>query len=130
MVKLIQSIYQEEIQTIRVFKKYEDNFVVQIVINSMPFQVKAGENVYEKGDLASDVTFIMLGVIGIMDRNEKTVIKGYCSQGNFFGDIEFLKRSTYVADYHAVHSCNLLSISSQFLSNYLATNIESGLNLL
>ena len=38
-----------------------------------------------------------------------------------------MQRSTYIANYIAVHSCNLLSISSQFLSNYLATNIESGL---
>ena len=93
LVKLIQSIYQEEIQTIRVFKKYEDNFVVQIVINSLPFQVRAGETVNGKGDIATDVTFIMLGTISISDVDSKgtKVLAGYCDQGNFFGDFEFLK---------------------------------------
>ena len=65
LVKLIQSIYQEEIQTIRAFKKYEDTFVVQIVINSMPFQLKTGELVMDMGDVSLDIMFMMMGKVQI-----------------------------------------------------------------
>ena len=65
LVKLVQSIYQEEIQTIGVFKKYEDTFVVQIVINSMPFQVKTGEIIMDMGDVSADILFLMMGKIQI-----------------------------------------------------------------
>lgn len=65
LVKLVQSIYQEEIQTIGVFKKYEDTFVVQIVINSLPFQVKTGEIIMDMGDVSSDILFLMMGKIQI-----------------------------------------------------------------
>ena len=73
LVKLVQSIYQEEIQTIRVFKKYEDTFVVQIVVNSMPFQVKTGDVVMDLGDVSSDIMFLMMGKIQISTHYLETV---------------------------------------------------------
>jgi CRP-like cAMP-binding protein len=129
--KLVQSIYKEEICTIDVFKKEncQQEFVVDLLINSKPFQARAGEIIADQEDIAEDIFFIMKGVVAIStyEESQRSYINaGYCSQGGYVGDFEFLKRTNRIARYTSQHASDIISVPYSVLADAISNHIKSG----
>ena len=128
LIKLVQSMYKQEIQTIQIFKKFESSFIIQMVINFQPFQVRSGEIISNIGDIATDIYFIMRGSVQLATyEGSKLAVCGKCSMGHYFGDFEFFKPTTRIAQYQAKTSCNLLSINNLIMSQLLSDYLDCGI---
>lgn len=130
LTKLVQSIYKEEILTINVFKKCEEyQFVVDLLINSKPFQARAGEIIADQEDIAEDIFFIMKGVVTISSyegAHRSNINAGYCSQGGYFGDFEFLNRTNRIARYTSVHVSDIISVPYSVVADAISNHIKTG----
>jgi len=129
LIKLVQSIYKEEISTIDLFKKCKEHqFVVDLLIKSKPFQARAGDVVADVDDIADEVFFIMKGVVTISS-SEGTdhILAGYCTQGGYFGDFEYLKRTTRIARYTAVQVTDLLSVPYNVITESITNHFDTGM---
>ena len=128
LFKLIHNIYHKEIHKIALFRNMDDSFVQFILMNTRPFQAAAGELIFDSGDVAEEIVFIMQGLvrISIFDGRQQVVV-GYAKEGGYFGDFEYHKHSTRIGRYTAVYSCNLLSISNKALDEAIDNNVDAGL---
>jgi hypothetical protein len=85
-----------------------------LVEKAVPFMALRGEMVYHSNDIASEVCFIVRGRIRIRYADgydgSKERIVGFATQGSYFGEQEFYKRSPRVASYEAVQTASLLSL--------------------
>jgi len=127
LIKLVHNIYYKEIQRITTFRTQDDTFVQHILMNSKPFQALPKEKIFNHGDVAEEIVFIMMGLIRItIFDGRRNVTVGYSRDGGYFGDFEFYKRTVRMATYHAVQNCSLLSISNSALDDAIDNNIDAG----
>lgn len=108
------------------FKNCDENFVVKLVISSKPFQALPGTMIVEKGDVPDEVMFIMRGLVQFTTvgytENDGVVdaVTGYSTEGGFFGDFEYYKRTIRMVSHRAMCNCSLLSIPTNTLDECIA----------
>jgi len=129
--KLISHIYWKEKEVVKLFRTYDENFVVQIVTKSNPFQVKAGELVYSAGDIADEIYFICRGSVRFTTHDGvNDVVCGYIREGGYFGDFEYFKHTTRLCDHYAAHECNVLAIKYDIFDVASDSNVEEGVRFM
>jgi voltage-gated potassium channel len=129
--KLISHIYWKEKEVVKLFRTFDENFVVQIVTKSNPFQVKAGDLVYSAGDIADEIYFICRGSVRFtMHDGVNDVVCGYIREGGYFGDFEYFKHTTRLCDHYAAHECNVLSIKYDIFDMASDSNVEEGVRFM
>ena len=127
LFKLIHNIYYKEIHKIDLFRSMDDNFMQFILMHTKPFQSPPGVMIFNSGDVAEEVVFLMIGLVRIsFFDGRRYVVAGYAKEGGFFGDFEYYKRSLRVARYDAVLSCNMLSIQNRSLDEAMDFNVDAG----
>ena len=162
LYKLIHSTYSREIQTIDLFRTSNIHFLSQLIIHIRPYHAASGELIYEMGDIATEVSFIIRGSVRITafglggvggksrpdsygnemspdgralddgtqnrkrSKNINYSLLGYSSSGGYFGDLEFVKKSTRIARYVATDSCSLIAISYEKLNEAIAMHPDAG----
>ena len=162
LYKLINSTYSREIQTIDLFRTSNIHFLSQLIVHVRPYHAATGEVIYEMGDIATEVTFIIRGSVRITafglggvggksrpdsygnemspdgkaldngtqrrkkSKNINYSLLGYSSAGGYFGDLEFVKKSTRIARYVATDSCSLIAISYEKLNEAIAMHPSAG----
>jgi CRP-like cAMP-binding protein len=130
--KLVLTIYGHEAHRVNLFKICDENFIVEIVRNTKPFQALPGVKIVEKGDVPDEIMFVMRGVVqfatvgytdthGVVD-----AITGYSSEGGYFGEFEYYKRTIRMVTHRAMGHCHLLSISTATLDQAIASNPLTG----
>ena len=151
MSNMIGSAYAHVIKRIKFFSDLSSNrereFIVDLIIRAKPYEVAQGELIAEKGDIAEELTFILRGNVQIWNvrqavgigsadlsrldvTNEERVVEGYATQGNFFGDFEFLTKGTRSANYTAFSHCDMLAISYTNLQILISKYKTAGQRLL
>ena len=166
LYKLIHSTYSREIQTIDLFRTSDVHFLSELIVHVRPYHAATGEMIYEMGDIATEVSFIIRGSVRITafgfggvggknrpesDKNKASPdgelenkithhenesrkrkkqitysLLGYSSAGGYFGDLEFVKKSTRIARYVATDSCSLIAITYEKLNKAIAKYPEAG----
>ena len=65
-LRLVQHAYHREIVQINVFRDASDHaFVAHLIIHSRPFTADLGQIIYDEGDVAEDMTFLLRGSVRI-----------------------------------------------------------------
>lgn len=131
--KLIRSSLHREIQAINLFRKCDFQLLADIIVHGRPYRAEEGEMIYEMGDIADEITFIIRGSVGIsvfglggvggkchpiagqgdieMGTNSSfRTLLGSSGSGGYFGDLEYRKQSTRLARYHALETSTFLAI--------------------
>ena len=167
LYKLINTTYSREIQTIDLFRNSDIHFLAELILHVRPYHAVTGELIYEMGDIATEVSFIIRGSVRITafglggvggndcaDKDENGAegngtgtgtgteargvegvrrqtmknnsLLGYSSGGGYFGDLEYVKKSTRIARYIALDSCSLVAISYDKLSEAIAKHPDAG----
>ena len=112
--KLLIHIYAKEFQLIRLFRTFDESYIVQLIIRSKPVRFAAGSIIYDTGDISDDICFIIRGSVQFfLHDGVNNVVCGYAREGGYFGDFEYIKHSTRLCTYKCEHECNILSISQQ-----------------
>jgi len=126
MIKLIYEVYSKDIQRVKIFKSYEKAFVADLLTSTRPFQAIRGEKLFSEGDVLNDIIFISNGTIVIskFDGNNDVVL-GFSRDGGYFGDFEFVKNTTCIANYSAATNCNLLALSHSVINRVMMMNLDS-----
>ena len=110
-----------EIRQIHYFRNCDINMVADLIVYSEPQQALVGEVIYNMGDYASEIAFLMKGSVRLLDMHGSTnVIMGFSSSGGYFGDFEYFRKSTRITKYQAQQNCNLFTISYKHFDNTLA----------
>lgn len=122
--KLIRNIYEKELIRVELFQSLDIAFSTYLLTRARPFQAVQGEVIYDVGDVAEDVVFLLSGLIRI--EGQGRVIAGYATDGYYFGDFEFLTKSTRVARYTAASKCNFLAVSYSVLREAIFENPDAG----
>lgn len=112
LVKLINNIYEKEIREIQMFHQYPQRFVVELLIKAQPMQASPGEIITTHGDIGTEIIYIIHGVVRLLvPRGDIAgVVAGYATDGHYFGDFEFYKRTLRVAEYTVALGCSFLTI--------------------
>jgi len=130
--KLVFELYYREISSISLFREattYSERcFVVHLVRNIRPQRAARGEVIFNTGDIAQSILFVMSGLVRMstLVDGDLEVIVGYVTKGGFFGDIELGKRTTRLADYKAVMNCTILAVSNECFEEACAEYPEAG----
>jgi len=119
--KLVTNIYSEEITRINMFRTYSDEgFIVRIVTNGKPFQAGPGIYIMEKGDVPDEICYVMRGLVQFSTTDGLTeAISGYSTEGGYFGDFEYFKKTTRLVSHQAMVNCNLFSVSTSVLDEVI-----------
>ena len=127
LAKLVYNIYENEIAKIRLFSRADASFVTALIIHFKPFQASHGDTICKYGDISEDIIFVMRGLVKLtMLDGIRQIITGYCTEGGYFGDFEYFRKSTRIATYSAATMCNLISIPFFFFDKAIHENIEYG----
>jgi CRP-like cAMP-binding protein len=119
--KLVLSIYSKEVHRVILFRDCEENFIVQLIIAAKPFQALPGTKIVLKGDVADELMFIMRGVVQFTtigyteDEGVVDAVTGYSSEGGYFGDFEYYKRTIRFVTHRAMCNCSLMAIPTSVL---------------
>lgn len=130
--KLVFELYYREISSISLFREattYSERcFVVRLVRNIVPQRAARGEVIFNTGDIAQRILFVMSGLVRMstLVDGDLEVIVGYVTKGGFFGDIELGKRTTRLADYKAVMNCTILAVSNDCFEEACVEFPEAG----
>ena len=132
--KLITHVYYREIHQIDVYRGLDIGFTAQLVVNSRPYQAVMGDIIYDTGDIAEDMSFLLRGTVSILMHNkgEKVTLLGSSTTNGFFGDFEFnygsknCMRSLRQARYQVVQDCTLYSVDFLKLKECIDHNFECG----
>ena len=115
------NIYSEEISRINLFRLVtDDNFVVRIVTNGKPFQAGPGTLIMEKGDVPDEISFVMRGLVqfsttdGVIE-----AISGYSTEGGYFGEFEYYKKTLRLVSHQAMVNCNLFSVPTSVFDDII-----------
>jgi CRP-like cAMP-binding protein len=114
------------VHRILLFRDCEENFIVQLIISAKPFQALPGTKIVLKGDVADEVMFIMRGVVqftttgyteteGVVD-----AVTGYSTEGGYFGDFEYYKRTIRLVTHRAMCNCSLMSIPTSIIDTAIS----------
>lgn len=129
--KLIRNVYSSEIQSINLFRKAGNGFVLDMMAFARPFHAFRGEIICMQGDIAADTFFLLRGLVRIIVHDgTHDVVIGYVTQGHYFGDMEICMKSSYQATYEAVIPSSLLAISSEAVSNATRRTVLAGQSFL
>ena len=124
--KLLIHIYAKEFQLIRLFRTFDESYIVQLIIRSKPVRFAAGSIIYDTGDISDDICFIIRGSVQFfLHDGVNNVVCGYAREGGYFGDFEYIKHSTRLCTYKCEHECNILSISMDNFDRASTSNVES-----
>jgi CRP-like cAMP-binding protein len=127
LIRLVYNIYEKEIRKIRLFNRGAHKFVVQLVVHLQPFQAYHGETIFEDGDVAHEIVFVLRGMVRMSVNNgNRDIVAGYSIEGGYFGDFEYYKQSTRIAKYTAAINCNLMAINNGIFGNAVSENFECG----
>eukprot|EP01038_Epipyxis_sp_PR26KG_P011450 gene11450-15340_t len=127
MTKLIFSTYENEINRVKLFHTYHEDFVINLVRFARPFECLKSEIVLSVGDISKDIFFICTGVIRLSSHDgNREVVSGFATEGGYFGDFEYYRRSTCIATYIAATHCEVLAVSFNVISRAVTDNFESG----
>ena len=90
--KLLIHIYAKEFQLIRLFRTFDESYIVQLIIRSKPVRFAAGSIIYDTGDISDDICFIIRGSVQFfLHDGVNNVVCGYAREGGYFGDFEYIK---------------------------------------
>jgi potassium voltage-gated channel Eag-related subfamily H protein 7 len=127
LYRLVKQMNEEDIRCVRLFHTYEMDFVVPLLLAIKPFQASAGDVIFEEGDICSAIVFLKKGKIAISSSNGfSNVLAGYVRAGGYFGDMEYLRRTTCVATYSASKHSDLLSVSHNDINHASSKCLEAG----
>jgi CRP-like cAMP-binding protein len=116
-------LYQDDISKINMFNSIESAFVIEIITNSRPFQTFENENIFNEGDVCNEFIFVKDGNVRILSSaGHKNIVIGCVTEGDYFGDAEFLKNTTAVATYQSVTTCHMLSVPHGVMSRAMAAS--------
>jgi len=130
--KLVLSIYSTEVHRIHLFKDCDENFIVKLVIHSKPFQAMPGTLIVEKGDVPDEIMFVMRGLVqfttvgyteldGVVD-----AVTGYSTEGGYFGDFEYYRRTIRMVSHRAMCNCSVIAIPTGVLDEAIGTYPSTG----
>ena len=117
----VQHKFMREIRQIHYFRNCDINMVADLIVYSEPQQALVGDVIYNIGDYASEIAFLMKGSVRLLDLHGTTnVIMGFSSSGGYFGDFEYFRKSTRITKYQAAQNCNLFTISYKHFDHTLS----------
>jgi CRP-like cAMP-binding protein len=122
----VLSIYSKEVHRILLFRECEENFIVQLIIAAKPFQALPGTKIVLKGDVADEVMFLMRGVVQFTtvgyteDEGVVDAVTGYSTEGGYFGDFEYYKRTIRLVTHRAMCNCSIMSIPTSVIDTALS----------
>lgn len=129
--QLVIHAYELELEKIKLLQTMVslgyNEFVAKILVNSFPIELDEGEAVCEKGDLTSELFFVLRGRIrsdGIL--GDPNAIQGYVHEGECFADTEYLLSCDSLATYRADSYCQLLSIKYEILDELCEKYLKEG----
>ena len=98
----------------------DEGFIVRIVTSGKPFQAGPGTYIMEKGDVPDEICFVMRGLVQFSTTDGLTdAISGYSTEGGYFGDFEYFKKTTRLVSHQAMVNCNLFSVSTSVLDEVI-----------
>lgn len=132
-LRLTEYTYNREITQINIFRDFFDrNFVMALMIHSRPFLANLGQVLYDEGEMAECMTFVLRGSVRITQttlRNRQTLL-GYATAGHFFGDFEYYKRTVRLARYQTERNCTMYSVDFTRISEAVEEHFEAGVKFL
>ena len=122
-IDLLYNLYEEDIKKIQLFKCADRSFVAALLKATKPFQALPDDILFEEADVLNEIVFVKEGSIRIATYDgQKAVLAGCVQAGNYFGDAEFYKNVSSIAQYSAIEHSELLSISHSDMSKALTEN--------
>ena len=133
-IRLVEHAYQREISQIDLFRDFFDRaFIANIMVHSRPFMTQVGQVIYEEGDVAECMCFILRGsvrITRITPSRKKDALLGYATAGNFFGDFEYYKSSLRIARFQCVRNCTMYSIDYEHIRKAVEDHFDAGVKFL
>ena len=133
-IRLVEHAYQREISQIDLFRDFFDRaFVASIMVHSRPFMTQVGQVIYEEGDVAECMCFILRGSVRITrvtPSKQRDALLGYATAGNFFGDFEYYRSSLRTARFQCVRNCTMYSIDYEHIRKAVEDHFDAGVKFL
>jgi CRP-like cAMP-binding protein len=128
LFRLVRQIHQEDIRLVKLFHTYETDFVVPLLLGIKPMEAVIGEDIFLEGDICESIVFVKKGKIAISASNGVTsAMNGVVKSGGYFGDFEYLNKTTCVATYTATKHSHLLAVSHGHMNYACAKSTTAGL---
>eukprot|EP00601_Ochromonadales_sp_CCMP2298_P003116 CAMPEP_0173170510 /NCGR_PEP_ID=MMETSP1141-20130122/1271_1 /TAXON_ID=483371 /ORGANISM="non described non described, Strain CCMP2298" /LENGTH=758 /DNA_ID=CAMNT_0014092399 /DNA_START=42 /DNA_END=2315 /DNA_ORIENTATION=+ len=112
LYRLMRQMCEDDIKSIKLLHTYEMDFVVPLLLNMTPMFAKVGEQLYGEGDLMSSIVFLKRGKVNLsISDGVSDVLIGSVNSGGYFGDFEYLRRTTSLCNYTVAKHCVMVRVS-------------------
>lgn len=108
--KIASKIYTGAVNKLLFFKKKDSTFIVQIVPHLTPHLMQDNEIIYEEGNLADEMYFILRGRVMLTYSPKNYVYKSYL-KGSYFGEIEIIEKISRIDKVLTFGECEMLALS-------------------
>jgi CRP-like cAMP-binding protein len=126
--RLVFHAYERELKSITFFRDADPSFAAELITHVRPFYVRRGETIYEEGDVALDIVFVLHGKVRLVHKvGETASIVGYVDEGGYFGDFEYHQKSTRLVHYQATKNCSLLALSFAKFDEECDDHVDAGI---
>ena len=113
-IKVAYKMYSGAVNRLLFFDNKDPTFVLQIVPHLTPHLIPDNEILYDEGNYADEMYFILVGRVVMTYSPKNLVYKSYL-KGSYFGEIEIIDKSTRIDRTLTFGECKLLTLSRSVL---------------
>jgi hypothetical protein len=116
--KIASKIYSGAVNKLVFFRKKDPTFVVQIVPHLTPHLMQDNQVIYEEGNYADEMYFILVGRVVLAFSLKNYVYKSYL-KNSYFGEIEIIEKIARIDKALTFGECEMLALSRTVLLQVL-----------
>lgn len=116
--KIAVNMYHKAAKKISFLKDKDPSFIADVMSLLNPTQVKNDDLIYNEGEYADEMFFIVKGRVNLVYGDYEFVYKSYL-KGAYFGEIEIIKKIGRLDKIKSFGMCEMLVLKKDVLNNIL-----------
>jgi len=131
LIELVFSIFDKEVRQVPGLADFSSRHAISfLLLHMQPLNALGGEVIFQQYDVAEEMVLVATGSVSLVlesgfgEGRRKWVI-GIADDGDYFGELEYLKNSCRMTTFVAEVNCSLLSIGYNLLDQLEENHTEA-----
>lgn len=116
--KIAVNMFHKAAETIQYFRTKDPSFIATMLPLLKPLQTKDDEVIYDEGEYADEMFFIVKGRVNLVYGDSEVVYKSYL-KGSYFGEIEIIKKIGRIDKVKSSGVCEILALGKDVMMSIL-----------
>jgi hypothetical protein len=116
--KIAINMFHKAAETIHYFRTKDPSFIATVMPLLKPLQTKDDEVIYDEGEYADEMFFIVKGRVNLVYGEAEVIYKSYL-KGSYFGEIEIIKKIGRIDKVISSGVCQILALAKDVMISIL-----------